>query len=214
MSLLELATAVAIFAVTSSGMLLQPQNRPSLKGHRARWVGDPDEDSSQRMIHAYQEARKAMPKGWTETQVFEGDVPLDHPEMGHLASKKIYELTLNSSVDDATWFREEYSQDTDNSLLNLTLSVPDTLPTEEQLQEQEAKEQDAIEATKPKILAEDAEASNYYRRVYVWDSGNDLEDFTRHRNWTRANAVSETALDSSSSNLTINFTAIAEMPAW
>uniref|UniRef100_A0A7S4QRR8 Uncharacterized protein n=1 Tax=Alexandrium monilatum TaxID=311494 RepID=A0A7S4QRR8_9DINO len=211
MSLLELATAVAIFAVTSSGMLLQPQNRPSLKGHRARWVGDPDEDSSQRMIHAYQEAREAMPKGWrTEIQAGEEYV-IPGVERVQVDSKKIYELTLNSSVDDATWFREEYSQDTDNSLLNLTLSVPDTLPTEEQLQEQEAKEQDAIEATKPKILAEDAEASNYYRRVYVWDSGNDLEDFTRHRNWTRANAVSESALEESNS---INFTAIAEMPAW
>mmetsp|Transcript_98298 Transcript_98298/g.227923 ORF Transcript_98298/g.227923 Transcript_98298/m.227923 type:complete len:162 (-) Transcript_98298:71-556(-) len=82
---------------------------------------------------------------------------------------------------DKMWFQEAYANDKKNKLLELTLSVPDTLPTKEQVAESEAKELAAAKELKPRLIAEEVEAANFYHNVFTHDSGNQLEAFTLGR---------------------------------
>merc|ERR1719203_216329 len=101
-----------------------------------------------------------------------------------------------TNVTDSEWFRTSYADDKDNDLLNLTLSVPETLPTAEQIAAEQAKERAAIKALRPRAMAEEAEAADFYHSVFVYDADNDLEDFTYARNDTLPNRSASTNLTS------------------
>mmetsp|Transcript_71764 Transcript_71764/g.222730 ORF Transcript_71764/g.222730 Transcript_71764/m.222730 type:complete len:144 (+) Transcript_71764:81-512(+) len=92
------------------------------------------------------------------------------------------------NVSDTVWYMQHYMTDANNSLEALTLSVPDTLPSPAQQAAEQAKDDAAMARIKPQVMAEEAEAEDYYHNVFPVDSGNDLEDFTYTRNYTLANA--------------------------
>eukprot|EP00415_Alexandrium_ostenfeldii_P002583 UN2583 len=93
------------------------------------------------------------------------------------------------NTSDAEWFRSYFVADRDNKLEDLTMTSSETDPTLQQIANDQAKENAAVKVLRPRVLAEETEAQYYYEDVFPWDQDNDLDDYTRHRNWTFANHV-------------------------
>uniref|UniRef100_A0A7S2N3A0 PS II complex 12 kDa extrinsic protein n=1 Tax=Alexandrium andersonii TaxID=327968 RepID=A0A7S2N3A0_9DINO len=111
------------------------------------------------------------------------------------ARDKLVPELLDDDATDFLFYRNLYGFDTNNSLENLSYAHPDVQPSAAQLAAEERREVEGYRAIKPRLQAEEAEASYYWNTVFPYDDGNDLEDFSYTRDGHQATPAAAAATD-------------------
>jgi len=123
-----------------------------------------------------------MAANWSDPESAKMDLAVRH-------ARKVVQPKIDPNITDHDWYERHFMSDAHNELERLTMSARETLPTDEQLAAEKAKEEQAMDRIRRRVAVENAETESFLSN-FTNDRSNDLDDWTTRNPGTAAQAGS------------------------